>query len=98
MNSWENDLAGYHGGIVIVDEDYSFVYSTDFARFIQNSDNYYVPIIRRDLVDLSYSINEIYGIRTTGRYHFPQKIYNEFYHIYSEEYDNAVLDRINKKG
>lgn len=90
MNSWKNILSGYHGGIVFIDEDYTFVLSTDFARFIQKTDNYYVLITRRDLVNLPYSINEIYGIRTSGKYHFPQKIYNEFYHIYSEEYDDAM--------
>lgn len=90
MNSWENILSGYHGGIVFIDEDYTFVLSIDFARFIQQTDNYYVLITRRDLVNLPYSINEIYGIRTSGKYHFPQKIYNEFYHIYSDEYDDTI--------
>lgn len=94
MNSWEYVLAGYHGGIIFIDEDCSFMLSTDFARFIQHTDNYYVLITRRDLVNLPYSINEIYGIRTTGKYHFPQKIYNEFYHIYSEEYDDEISNPV----
>ena len=64
------------------DEDYSFIYSKDFAELIQKSSNYYVLITRQPLYNLPYSIQEIYGIRTTGKYHYPEKIYHEFYQIY----------------
>lgn len=51
--------------------------------------NYYVLITREDLPELPYSIKEIYGIRTSGKYHFPEQIYHEFYQIYE---DNTAGD------
>ena len=69
--------------IVFIDEDYSFVFTEEFASVIKNTSNYYVLITRQPLYNLPYSVNEIYGIRTTGKYHFPEKIYNELYPIYS---------------
>lgn len=90
MNSWKNILPSYHSSIIFIDEDYSFISSKDFAGLIQGTDNYYVLITRRDLVNLPYSIDEIYGIRTSGKYHFPKKIYNEFYRIYPDEYISEV--------
>lgn len=86
MNSWKNILAEYHSSILFIDEDYFFITTKEFADFIQGTDNYYVLITRRDLANLPYSIQEIYGIRTSGKFHFPQQVYNEFYHIYSEKY------------
>lgn len=93
--SWQRALSGYSNSIVFIDENYSFIISAEFADVIQGTDNYYVLITRRNLTELPYSINEIYGIRTSGKYHFPQQIYHEFYRIYSQEYPekarNAVL-------
>ena len=44
-------------------------------------------ITRKPLKNLPYSIEEIYGIRTSGKYHFPEQVYHEFYPIYSEYSD-----------
>ena len=71
--------------IVFIDEGHSFIFSREFAEVIEETDNYYVLISRRALTCLPYSIHEIYGIRTSGRYHFPEKIYHEFYPIYKED-------------
>lgn len=93
-SAWSDILSAYNCGIVFIDEDYDFVRSKEFAGFIQKTDNYYVLITRRDLYNLPYSTEEIYGIRTSGKYHFPQKIYNEFYHIFSDEYDAALKNPV----
>ena len=47
-------------------------------------------ITRKPLVELPYSIKEIYGIRTSGKFHYPEQVYHEFYEIYSEEMDESA--------
>lgn len=91
---WQHMLTDCHGSIIFIDENYSFIASREFADTIQHTDNYYVLITRRDLVCLPYSINEIYGIRTSGKYHFPHQIYHEFYRIYSAEYEEKITNAI----
>lgn len=51
----------------------------------KESDNYFVIITREELPNLPYSVEEIYGIHTAGKYHNTKKIYNEFYYIYGSE-------------
>ena len=87
---WQYELDGYNGSIVFIDEDYRFIYSQDFAGYVSRADNYFVLITRRPLKNLPYSIKEIYGIRTSGRYHFPEQVYHEFYPIYKNSYDEGV--------
>ena len=79
---WKSFFEETRGSIIFIDEDYEFVFSTDFAERIRESDNYYVIISRRPLYNLPYSVQEIYGIRTSGKYHFPEKVYQEFYPIH----------------
>ena len=81
-NRWQHTLDGIRDSVVLIDEDYHFVYTKEFAEYIQRSGNYYVIISRRPLKNLPYSITEIYGIRTSGKYHFPDQVYHEFYPIY----------------
>lgn len=82
---WRVWMDTVHGSIVFFDEGNHFVYSREFAEYIRESDNYYVFISRKPLKNLPYSIQEIYGIRTTGKYHFPEKVYHEFYPIYTSK-------------
>lgn len=84
-DGWEGWIRSQEKAIIFIDEDYSFVQSEKFASCIQKTSNYYVLITRKSLQNLPYSINEIYGIRTVGKYHFPDQIYHEFYRIYSDE-------------
>ena len=79
---WLQIFSHAENTIFFIDEGYRFIFSKDFADLISGTDNYYVLITRRPLTCLPYSINEIYGIRTTGKYHFPQQIYHEFYPLY----------------
>lgn len=83
--NWMDFLALIHNTIIFIDEGYSFIRKKEFADYIQKTDNYYVLITREALKNLPYSVNEIYGIRTTGKYHFPEQIYHEFYRIYPAE-------------
>ena len=83
---WRSALEDISHSIVFIDEGQPFIFSKDFADVVQHSDNYYVLITRRPLRNLPYSTKEIYGIRTTGKFHFPEKIYQEFYPIYENSF------------
>lgn len=89
---WKVAMETYQNSIVFIDEDYSFIYSKEFADVIQGTSNYYVLITRQPLYNLPYSVKEIYGIRTTGKYHYPEKIYNEFYRIYDDTEEQSSKD------
>lgn len=82
---WKEQLAGIQDGIVFIDEGNEFVKSDDFARQIQKTDNYYVIVSREGLSSLPYSVEEIYGIRTSGKYGTLKKSYHEFYRIYGSD-------------
>jgi len=79
---WKIILPTINDSIVFVDEDNDFLSSTEFAKAVKNSDNYYVLITREGLPNLPISVDEIYGIRTSGKYAGIKKVYNELYHIY----------------
>lgn len=82
---WNLVLPNLHGQILFLDEENSFVKSQEFAAAVKASDNYFVIITREDLPNLPYSVEEIYGIHTSGKYHDLKRTYNELYHIYSAE-------------
>ena len=82
---WNLILPNLHGQIIFLDEENQFVKSREFAAAVKSSDNYYVIVTREDLPNLPYSVDEIYGIHTSGKYHDLQRTYNEMYRIYSPE-------------
>ena len=73
---WKNQLLGISDSIVFIDEGSDFLTSTDFADAIKNSDNYYVIFNREGLHNLPYSVEEIYEIRTSGKFHKFKKLYH----------------------
>lgn len=79
---WKLVLPTLHDQIIFLDEDNLFLKTTDFAAMAKESDNYFVIITREELPNLPYSVEEIYGIHTAGKYHDTKRVYNEFYHIY----------------
>ena len=90
---WGPFISNKKNNIIFIDEGFSFIRTKAFAESIKGTDNYYVLITREALPCLPYSINEIYGIRTSGKYHFPEKIYHEFYPIY----DNKLTTQLSGK-
>lgn len=80
--TWVGQLSMMQDSIVFIDEGNDFVMSDSFASAIQNTDNYYVIVTREGIPSLPYSVDEIYGIRNSGRYGTLKRIYNEFYHLY----------------
>ena len=67
-NLWKGQLGNIQDSIVFIDEGNEFVKTKDFARAIQQTDNYYVIVTREGLPALPYSVEEVYGIRTSGKY------------------------------
>lgn len=73
----ENQLTGLHDSIVFVDEGLEALGSDDFAREAKKSGNYFVIFSRNELCNLPYSVNEIYRIKTSGKYHSFVPLYKE---------------------
>lgn len=82
--TWKGQLSEMRDAIVFIDEGNPFVFSDSFAAAIQQTDNYYVIVSREGLSNLPYSVTEIYGIRTSGKYGGLKQHYHEFYRIYGE--------------
>ncbi len=78
---WELIIKNTFDSIVFIDETNKFLRSKHFAHVIKNTSNYYVLITREDLSTLPYSVDEIYGIRESGKYRGINKTYNEMYRI-----------------
>lgn len=79
---WREQLAGIRDSIVFIDEGNEFIKTDEFAREIQKTDNYYVIATRESLPSVPYSVEEIYGIRVSGKYGTLKQSYHEFYRIY----------------
>lgn len=87
---WEAYLGTMHDCIVFLDEEDTFAATDEFSEYIKKTDNYYVLISRDALSNLPYSVDEVYGIRSSGKYRKLEKTYNEFYRIY--DIGNTIND------
>lgn len=74
---WKHQLDGISDSIVFIDEGAVYISSEKFANAIKNSDNYYVIFSREALHQLPYSVEEIYQIKTSGKYHTFEKLYHQ---------------------
>lgn len=89
--TWKGQLSMMKDCIVFIDEGNDFVMNDDFAAAVQNTDNYYVIVTREGIPSLPYSVDEIYGIRNSGKYGPLKRTYNEFYHLYEmKDYHQPV--------
>ena len=73
---WKNQLGNISNSIVFIDEDSKYISSVEFAETVKKSSNYYVIFNREELHNLPYSVNEIYEIKTSGKYHSFKKSYS----------------------
>ena len=76
---WKLLLDHIKDSIVFIDEGNSFVSSREFADAVKHSDNYFVIVTRESLPTLPYSVDEIYGIKSSGKYGTLHQTYQEFY-------------------
>jgi hypothetical protein len=81
---WKVLLEEIHDSIVFIDEGNSFITTDEFSTALKKSDNYYVIVTRESLPNLPYSVEEIYGIKNSGKYGKLQQTYQEFYRIYGD--------------
>ena len=92
---WKMQLAGIADSIVFIDEGNEFIKTVEFSEEIQKTDNYYVIVTREALPALPYSVEEIYGIRTSGKYGTLKQSYHEFYRLYgAKTYEKAVTPEV----
>ena len=67
--------------IIFIDEENTFINTEEFASAIQGTDNYYVLITRENLYNLPYSVEEIYGLYSSGKYQNTRKIYQQMWEL-----------------
>ena len=89
---WRIILSSIKDSIIFIDEDNNFITSVAFAEEVRESDNYYVIVTREGLANLPYSVDEIYGIRSSGKYAGLKQTYHEFFHIYGDHVPNETID------
>ena len=88
---WKNSLSVIQDSLVFIDEGNEFVFTDEFASVIQHTDNYYVIVTRESIPSLPYSIEEMYGIRNSGKYGSWKQTYQEFYHLYhAAHYESEI--------
>lgn len=81
---WKNQLRYISDSIVFIDEGAEYIKTKEFAKTIKDTDNYYVIFNRENLHDLPYSVDEIYEIKASGKYHSFTKMFKSgSKHIYS---------------
>lgn len=83
--TWQVQLSVMQDSIVFIDEGNDFVSSSEFASVIKETDNYYVIVTREGIPTLPYSVDEIYGIRNSGKYGTLKRTYNELFHLYERQ-------------
>lgn len=81
---WKLLLRNIHDSIVFIDEGNQFITTDEFSSELKQSDNYYVIVTREGLPNLPYSVEEIYGIKISGKYGTLRQTYQEFYRIYGD--------------
>lgn len=81
---WQLVLQNISGYILFTDEENAFIRTEQFALAVRDSDNYFVIITRENLYNFPYSVEEIYGIHSSGKYQNTKQVYQQLYKIYSE--------------
>lgn len=81
--NWKLILENSSGNIFFIDEENAFINTEEFAASVCGSDNYFVLITRENLYNLPYSVEEIYGLHSSGKYHDTKKVYQQTFLIYS---------------
>ena len=82
--NWKILLRSFSNSILFIDEENAFISSEEFARELRQSSNYVVLITRENLYNLPYSVEEIYGMHSSGKYQTTRKTYQTLYQIYPQ--------------
>ena len=81
-NLWKEQLSQAKDAIIFIDEGNSFIKTKEFAAAVKETGFYYVIVTRESIETLPISVDEIYGIRSSGKYGGLTPVYHEFYKIY----------------
>lgn len=77
--NWELNLGALKENIVFIDEDHPALrQGKRLASLMRQSDNCFVIISRDKMSWIPYSYKEIYGIKTSGKYHTLERIYKDY--------------------
>ena len=79
---WQEQISYIKDSIVFIDEGASFVETEAFASAAKSSSNYFVIVTRENLEMLPVSVEEVYGIRSSGKYGTLEPVYHEMYRLY----------------
>ena len=80
---WREQLTYIRDSIIFIDEGASFVSTQEFASEAKKSSNYFVIVTRENLDMLPISVEEVYGIKSSGKYSSLKPVYHEMYRIYN---------------
>ena len=83
---WKDQLSAVKDSIVFIDETNKFIETQEFASAVKESTNYFVIITRESLEMLPVSVNEVYGIKSSGKYSSLAPVYHELYEIYESSF------------
>lgn len=65
--NWEAKIQEASDSIIFIDEGQNFVEDPKFSRYVIGSSNYFVIITRNRLPYLTYSVDEVYGLKNTTK-------------------------------
>lgn len=71
--------------IFFIGDGNAFGTTEEFAEAVERSTSYFVLVTRENLHHLSYSVDEIYGLRCSGRYRDTKRMYHQMYRLVSAE-------------
>lgn len=89
-SDWKMILSSVHENIIFIDEENAFIHTKEFAEQVKKADNYFVLITRENLYDLPYSVEEIYGIRSSGKYQNTNRVYQQMYQVYAKDLEGSI--------
>ena len=95
-DDWKQRIREGQECIFFIEEGQDFVSTKEFAELVKASDSYFVIVTRQNLPNLPYSVEEIYGIRESGKYKGLKQVYNELYHLYG--FHDSALERADGQG
>ena len=72
------ELQEESGRIYVIDEDFGPLKSMEFAKAATISDNCFLIITRESLSAIPYSYKEIYGIKSSGKFHSLERIFPDY--------------------
>lgn len=94
---WSEDLAFKDNQIYLFDEDCGFITSKEFATSIFKVNSYFIFITRKNIYNMSISINSVYKLHHSGKYVLNKKLYNFDKYVKGTDCD-CVLTEDSKSG